>query len=134
MERTLATRPALVSVAVLAVALTVGSIAESVVTPAARAQTDSVAPVSAIQTPPPVPGIDYSSVETIIPATTGEGALVGSPLAPPTAPGATEAEAPEEPAGGVTANLGGSDVAVSSVGGSYQVDAPGRRGNKKDRD
>lgn len=62
------------------------------------------------------------------PATAG---LVAATPAPPVLPPhATEIAPPPESGGSLTASLGGSDVAVSSVGGSYEVDGPKRKAKK----
>jgi hypothetical protein len=72
----------------------------------------------------PIPGVDYSDV--------AGGDLIESDTAPatpavPVIPAEGE-KIGEVPAGGMTtASLGGSDVAVASVGGSYQVDAPHKK-------
>ncbi len=90
----------------------------------AEAQTESS--VTAIQTPPPVPGIDYEAALT-------EAAPVASPVAVADADSAApdDVQAGEttlaEDNGGYSTSLGGSDVAVASEGGSHQVDGPKRR-------
>lgn len=74
--------------------------------------------------PPPVPGIDYSIVDGS--ASVVSEAAPATPAAP-VIPG-DAAKIPAVPEGGTTtASLGGSDVAVASVGGSYQVDAPHKK-------
>lgn len=68
-----------------------------------------------------------STVGAVDPAAAG---LVPASPAPPAAPAnATEVVPPEE-GGSLTASLGGSDVAVSSPGGSYEVDGPKRKAKK----
>ena len=80
-----------------------------------------------IQLPPAVPGIDYAPP---VPnqATIPEAATTGTPVAaePGTATAPTSGDT-------VSASLGGSDIAVSSVGGSYERDVPNRRGDRKPR-
>ncbi|MFN8593989.1 MAG: hypothetical protein U0031_21250 [Thermomicrobiales bacterium] len=49
--------------------------------------------------------------------------LAATPAAPPPPP-------PVDPTGSMTTSLGGSDIAVSSVGGSYEVDGPARKARK----
>jgi hypothetical protein len=74
--------------------------------------------------PPPVPGIDDSAGSDAAPVLTE--ASAATPAAP--AIPSDAAKIPAVPAGGTTtASLGGSDVAVASVGGSYQVDAPHKK-------
>ncbi|MCD6033504.1 MAG: hypothetical protein K0S78_5690 [Thermomicrobiales bacterium] len=93
----------------------------------AQAQPTAV-PGTIVQLPPPVPGLDYTPPQpgqTTIPAA----ATTGTPVAAD--PGTAAAPASGE---SVTASLGGSDIAVSSVGGSYERDVPNkRRGDRKPR-
>jgi hypothetical protein len=49
---------------------------------------------------------------------------------PPDIPAGTTTIISPEPGGSTTTSLGGSDVAVASVGGSYEVDGPKRRAKK----
>jgi hypothetical protein len=77
-----------------------------------------------VPAPPPVPGIDYSAGADSAPVLTE--AAPATPAAPVIP--SDSANIPEVPEGGTTtASLGGSDVAVASVGGSYQVDAPHKK-------
>jgi hypothetical protein len=73
-----------------------------------------------------VPGIDYDAAAT-------DAAPVASPTAG-TAPAPADVSAGEatltEDNGGYSTSLGGSDVAVASVGESHQVDGPKRRMNR----
>ncbi len=92
----------------------------------AQAQPTTVAG-SIIQIPPPVPGLDYTPSQPDE-ATIPEATTTGTPL--PTDPGATAAPATGD---SVTASLGGSDIAVSSVGGSYERDVPNKRRGDRDR-
>lgn len=68
------------------------------------------------------------------PAVTDPGAG-GAPASAPVA--ATPAAPPVAAApvvnGSMTTSLGGSDIAVSSVGGSYEVDGPARKAKKANR-
>lgn len=63
-------------------------------------------------------------------------AVTTTPEQPPAADGGLAPATPVVPAlppeegGSMTTSLGGSDVAVASVGGSYEVDAPKRRGHR----
>lgn len=72
------------------------------------------------------------------PSGSGDGAALAAPDGTLGHP-ATPVPAPETPAvhptwetsdAGMATSLGGSDVAVESVGGSHQVDAPKRKANK----
>ena len=104
-------RPAPIAVAVCGLALVALS---AVVDPGARRHAGA-------QTVP------VGTVEVTDPAVAG---LAPATPAPPEAPGnAAEIAAPEV-GGSLTASLGGSDVAVSSVGGSYEIDGPKRKAKK----
>lgn len=85
----------------------------------AQAQ-DAVAPAGSVTPPPAAPGDE--------PASGGEPAP--APPASPVAPAGTTGSAPTPPvpdiAGSHSTSLGGSDIAVSSAGGSYEVDGPKR--------
>jgi hypothetical protein len=94
----------------------------------ALAQTDNGVP-SVIQTPPAVPGIDYTTGQTEVTAL-DDVPVPGTPV-PPVMPGDAAIGVAPGPGESMTTSLGGSNVAVSSVGEDHQVDAPGRRGNKK---
>lgn len=95
----------------------------------ARERVRPTATYYVIQVPPPVPGIDYSGV----------GESVGGPAealtqaSPSPADDATSGEPTLEssPDGGYSTSLGGSDIAVSSVGGSHERSGRGKR-DKKD--
>jgi hypothetical protein len=95
----------------------------------ARERVRPTATYYVIQVPPPVPGIDYSGV----------GEPVGGPAealtqASPAPATGTTSGAPaleSSPDGGYSTSLGGSDIAVSSVGGSHERDGRGKR-DKKD--
>jgi hypothetical protein len=123
------------SVAVLAVVVfVVAALAGSgVLNPAATfiadAQSEPVTTVNGIQLPPPVPGSDYTTGE-IGPE---EGRLIAGTPTAPVLPGDSSSgiEVLPDTSGAVTTSLVGSDVAVSSVGGSYEVDSPKRRSHRK---
>lgn len=100
----------------------------------AEAQTEPNTAANGVVLPP----LDYD------PVTARNGDLADSAIVPatPTSPvDSTDASAgtdsPETVAGApesgtsTTTSLGGSDVAVSSVGGSYEVDGPHKRSRKK---
>jgi hypothetical protein len=93
----------------------------------ARAQAQPTpGPGSIILLPPPVPGLDYSPPETDQASIPEVAATTGTPV-----PVAGDAPASGE---SITATLGGSDIAVSSVGGSYERDVPkNRRGGRDSR-
>jgi hypothetical protein len=103
-----------------AVALIASSAVEPLFSRVAEAQDQTVTVVQ----DPLLPGVETSD--------SSDGAAAMSELAPgtPAAPALASdiANVPEVPGGGTTtASLGGSDVAVASVGGSYQVDAPHKK-------
>lgn len=135
MQRWSATRTtvAVVGIAVAGVAFVAVSATDPTLSRDVHAQFETSAAISAIQTPPSVPGIDYSIAGTggsspplpeLAPATPVPLALSGV---------ATITPAIGEADGSMTTSLGGSDIAVSSVGGSHQVDAPGRKSNRTSR-
>ena len=106
------------------IALIAVSAFEPLLSRVAEAQDQTGGAGVGVQAPPPVPGIDYSAGS--------EGAPVVAEAAPatPAAPvlPSDASKIPAVPSGGTTtASLGGSDVAVASVGGSYQVDAPHKK-------
>jgi hypothetical protein len=94
----------------------------------AQAQPTSVAgPI--ILLPPPVPGLDYTPSQPNQATIPEAATATGTPV--PSDPGAAAAPATGDT---VTASLGGSDIAVSSVGGSYERDVPkDRRDDRKPR-
>ena len=120
----------LVVVAFLVAALAGSGMFTPSATFVADAQSEPVTTVNGIQLPPSVPGLDYTTVDT------GDGDLIeglvipGTPTAP-ILPGDTSPslDVPDTE-GAVTTSLGGSDVTVSSVGGSYEVDAPKKRSHR----
>jgi hypothetical protein len=97
----------------------------------AQAQTDP-STIRAIQTPPPVPGIDYSAAEPAESAPAPILADMASPVPPAMPANATKVAGDPSAGDSMTAVLGGSDIAVSSVGGSYERDGGGR--GKRDRE
>jgi hypothetical protein len=99
----------------LAVAIELGSGAFS--PPSAEAQTDPTLQTAA----DPAVGESTSPPVQTLPMAT--------PRPPDILAGTTTILAPE-PGGSMTTSLGGSDVAVASVGGSYEVDGPKRRAKK----
>ena len=97
----------------------------------ADAQSEPVTTVNGIQLPPRVPGLDYTIIDTGEPGPV-EGLVIPATPTVPVLPGDTS-PSPDTPdtGGALTTNLGGSDVAVSSVGGSYEVDGPMKRTHRR---
>ena len=84
---------------------------------------------SIVQLPPPVPGLDYTPPQPGQATIPDTASTIGTPV--PADPGTAAAPASGD---SVTASLGGSDIAVSSVGGSYERDVPkDRRDGRKPR-
>jgi hypothetical protein len=96
-------------------------------TASAQAQPTTVAG-SLIQLPPPVPGLDYTPPQPGQSTIPDGATTTGTPVAAD--PGAVAAPASGD---SVTASLGGSDIAVSSVGGSYERDVPNKRRGDRER-
>ena len=128
-------------VAALGVALAGATLLNPVGAHVARAQTEPVTAANGVLLPPadfdPVAARNLELTESAIDPATST-----APVAPPEESTAAEApgagvEAPETGSDGaaagapVTTSLGGSDVAVSSVGGSYEVDGPNKRSERK---
>ena len=120
-------------VGVLVVALLGTITLNPVATKVAQAQSEPITTVNGIEIPPPIPELDD------IPAAVGkEGpandALVSGTPAPPVFPAdaSTVVDAPDN-GGSLTTSLGGSDIAVSSVGGSYEVDGPKKRRSHRNK-
>jgi hypothetical protein len=85
-----------------------------------------------------LPPLDFDPVAARNAVLTESAAVPGTPAPPADSVDASTAtEAPEAatdaPVNGssTTTSLGGSDVAVSSVGGSHEVDRPGKRSERK---
>jgi hypothetical protein len=121
----------LVVVIFLVAALTGAGVLNPAATFVADAQSEPVTTVNGIVLPPQVPGLDYTSLDEA-----DAGAIDGLLVpATPTVP-LTSDDAPADPAapesdGASTTSLGGQDVTVSSVGGSYEVDSPKKRSNRR---
>lgn len=118
-------RFSIAAASLLAAAITVVIAVDPWQAPEAEAQ-DATGGITAIQTPPPVPGIDYD-------ASTTQLAPVSAPVnasGTPTAPANSAGPALTESNGGYETSLGGSDIAVTSEGGSYEVDGPKRKAKK----
>jgi hypothetical protein len=101
--------------------------------PVASAQDGLPFPGGAIQTPPSLPGLDDTIGAPGASSSTAP-ALTAATPAPPVDTATTMTPGAPVQGGTVTASLGGSDVAVSSVGGSNEVDAPKRRAKRGNRD
>jgi hypothetical protein len=78
---------------------------------------------------PPLPGTKDSTVDSAAGAPVNQAA----PPASPVPSQSTAAPAPPGDGNSMTTSLGGSDIAVSSVGGSYEVDGPARKRNRHAR-
>jgi hypothetical protein len=115
----------LAAASLLAAAITVVVAMEPWQAPDAEAQ-DASGGITAIQTPPPVPGIDYDAANTAPPAVSAPVTASGTPAAPAESAGPTLTENN----GGYETSLGGSDIAVTSEGGSYEVDGPKRKAKR----
>jgi hypothetical protein len=129
MGRTHAGRALVVQViaAVLLSALAGASVLSLVAPELVEAQTEPNTAANGIVLPP----LGYDPVAARNEDATGSATAPGTPT-PTTvnADGTTTTDAPES-GNSVTTILGGSDVAVSSVGGSYEVDRPSKRSRKK---
>jgi hypothetical protein len=120
----LRTATVLVALGLSAIAFVAMSAVEPLFSRVAEAQDESGGTSAGVQAPPPVPGIEYSDGSGTAPeAASMAPATPAAPVIP------SDAETiPDVPGGGsTTAILGGSDVAVASVGGSYQIDAPHKK-------
>jgi hypothetical protein len=117
----------------LVVTLLAVSVQDALRTRVASAQDESPTTGQPIPTPPLVSGIEYITDETGQDTSMAPALTAATPSAP-SEPATTLSPGAPVQGGVVTASLGGSDVAVSSVGGSNEVDAPKRRGKRAHRD
>ena len=138
-----ADRPGVASIiaAVLGTALVAATLLSPTATNVAQAQTEPATAANGVLLPP----LDYDPVaarnedlpeSTVVPTAStalvspaDESAATGTPTAVADAPetvtdGAADGDS-------MTTIVGGSDVAVSSVGGSYEVDRPNKRSERK---
>ena len=93
----------------------------------ARAQTEPPTAANGVLLPP----LDYDPVAARTEDVVENASAPGTPTpAGSLADGSAVADAPEN-GNSVTTSLGGSDVIVSSVGGSNEVDRPSKRSGKK---
>jgi hypothetical protein len=93
----------------------------------ARAQTEPPTAANGVLLPP----LNYDPVAARNEAVIENASAPGTPTpAGSLADGSTVADAPEN-GNSMTTSLGGSDVMVSSVGGSNEVDRPNKRSGKK---
>jgi hypothetical protein len=93
----------------------------------ARAQTEPPTAENGVLLPP----LNYDPVAARNEAVIENASAPGTPTpAGSLADGSTVADAPEN-GNSMTTSLGGSDVMVSSVGGSNEVDRPNKRSGKK---
>lgn len=129
-----ADRPVAITVAAVLGAAIVGAILLSpAMMDVAQAQTEPATAANGVLLPP----LDYDPVAARNEALTESIGISGTPAPPVDSTDASTAtEAPEtatdapENGSSTTTSLGGSDVAVSSVGGSHEVDRPGRRSER----
>ena len=113
--------------AVLLSALAGASVLSLVAPDLVEAQSEPNTAANGIVLPP----LGYDPVAARNEDATGSATAPGTPTPTTTSDdGTTTTEAPES-GNSVTTILGGSDVAVSSVGGSYEVDRPSKRSRKK---
>ena len=135
MEHVKAVRPvASMFAAVLGAALLGAILLTPAVMNVAQAQAEPATAANGLLLPPQ----DFDPVAARNVGLAESGAVAGTPTPPAdstdatTATGAPEA-ATDAPVNGssTTTSLGGSDVAVSSVGGSHEVDRPGKRSERK---
>jgi hypothetical protein len=125
---------ALVIAAVLGAALVGATVLSLVETQVARAQSEPATAANGVLLPPP----NFDPAGARSEGITENAVVAATPTAPvssadeSTATDAAEATT-DAPTGGssTTTVLGGSDVAVSSVGGSYEIDRPNKRSERK---
>jgi hypothetical protein len=132
---------ALITSAVLGAALASAILMSPVGTGVARAQTESTAAANGVLLPPE--GFDPAAARS---GDLAESAAVAATSTASVAPAdeSIAADAPEasadasdavadapETGNSMTTSLGGSDVSVASVGGSHEVDRPGKRSERK---
>jgi hypothetical protein len=124
--------PAIASV--LITTLVAVSVLSLAATDVAEAQTEPITAANGVLLPP----LDYDPVAARNEAGTDSAVVPATPTSPVApADASLVTDSPEAVAGAptngtsTTTNLGGSDVAVSNVGGSYQVDSPNKRSRKK---
>ena len=127
--------------AVLGTALASAVLLSPAGTDVAQAQTEPATAANGVLLPPmdfdPASARNQDLTETsIVPATstapvsaTDESTVADAPDAATDAP--EGAAATPENGNSMTTSLGGSDVAVSSVGGSYEVDRPRKRSDRR---
>jgi hypothetical protein len=123
-----AARPVALIIATALGATLVGSILLGpATTNLARAQTEPPTAANGVLLPP----LNYDPVAARNEAVIENASAPGTPTpAGSLADGSTVADAPEN-GNSMTTSLGGSDVMVSSVGGSNEVDRPNKRSGKK---
>jgi hypothetical protein len=123
-----ADRPvALIIATVLGATLVGATLLSSATTNLARAQTEPPTAANGVLLPP----LNYDPVAARNDDVVESASAPGTPTpAGSLADGSTVADAPEN-GNSMTTSLGGSDVMVSSVGGSNEVDRPSKRSGKK---
>lgn len=126
--------------AVLVTALAGTSFLSPTATRVAQAQSEPATAANGIVLPP----LDFDPVAARNESLVESAAMPATPTPAASEDGSTATEAPDTAtdapnaatdtpgsSNSVTTSLGGSDVAVSSVGGSYEVDRPGKRSGRK---
>jgi hypothetical protein len=134
MRHLTADRPvAVIFAAALGTAI-VGTTLLSPATNVALAQNEPVTAANGVMLPP----VDFDPAAARNEGLTESAVVAATPTAPvsstdeSTATDARDATTDAPPAGSSTTTvLGGSDIAVSSVGGSYEVDRPNKRSERK---
>jgi hypothetical protein len=142
------TRATSIIAAMLGAALVGGTLLNPATTIVAQAQTEPATAANGVVLPPqdfdPAAARNEELIASaVVPEVTTtpvsaaeESTITEAPEAAPADPEGTAddpegaTDAPED-GSATTANLGGSDVAVSSVGGSYEVDRPRKRSDRK---
>jgi hypothetical protein len=124
--------PAIASV--LFTAFAGASLLSLAATNVAEAQTEPITAANGVLLPP----LDYDPVAARNEVLAGSAVVPATPASPvDTADSSVVTDSPEAVAGApetgssTTTSIGGSDVAVSSVGGSYEVDRASKRSGKK---
>ena len=108
--------------------LTAGLVAGTALDPLFSRGVEAQAQPPVAESPaPPAPETESGVVDPASASTLVDPAPAATPAPPVGTEGTTANTAPPVTESGVTTSLGGSDVAVSSVGGSYEIDGPKRR-------
>ena len=134
--------PASLFAAVLGVALIGATLLSTLGMHVAQAQTEPPTAANGVLLPPPdfdpvtarggylIESAVAAATSTAADSTPDESTTSDAPESVADAPDAAATDAPEN-GNSVTTTLGGADVAVSSVGGSNEVDSPKKRSDRK---